>query len=68
MAPLITTARILLAFIPLAKRTAQAMHKDSPGGKAITEEEWLAIVFGETPRTLRRLKKVAEGAEPGEQD
>ena len=40
------------------------MRKDSPGGKKITEEEWIAIVFGETPRILRRLGKVADGKEP----
>lgn len=67
-APFVTVARILLALVPLAKRIAEAMRKDSPGGKRITESELLAIFLGETPRTLRRLERVAEGVEPGEDE
>lgn len=66
--PFVTITKILLALIPLAKRLAEAMRKDSDGGKKITEAELLAIVFGETPRILRRLGKVADGIEPGEED
>ena len=58
---MITVAKVLLALVPLARRVADAMDADSQGGKAITEEEWLDIVLGSTPRTLRRLGKVAQG-------
>lgn len=66
--PIVTITRILLALLPLARRLADAMKKGSDGGKKITEEEWLAIVFGSTPRVLRRLGKIADGAEPTEED
>lgn len=61
MLNLISIARILSALVPIAKRVAEALQKDSDGGKKITEEEWIGIVLGETPRVLRRLEKVANG-------
>lgn len=60
--------KIILALMPLVKRLAAALAPTSDGGKKITEEEWLTIVFGTTPRVLKRLGKVADGVDPAEED
>ncbi len=51
-------AKVLGALIPIAKGVAKAMRADSPGGKKITEDEWLSIVLNRTPVVLKRLNEL----------
>ena len=59
MTPIVTIAKLVWALAPIARDVLAALHRDSDGGKRITDEELEAIFSARKVEVRREINRRA---------